>query len=153
MDAGGRCPGKDRGGDAAGAAGAGGAAVSLGTGRAARDRRALIRTSAETTTINVGGGCFQALEATLRRCAAFAAPQPLGDVFVDRDPALFWFVLQWLRTGQLLVSQADAAATLEAIRAEADFYGVPSLADEVSRQLAHVAQPGSSRGGRRSRRD
>ena len=95
-----------------------------------------IRAVGDAMWINVGGGYFQTLESTLRRCAVFDARDALADVFVDRDPGLFFFVLQWLRTGQLLV-QSDAP-TLEALLAEEEFYGVPALRQEISRQLSHV---------------
>ena len=85
-------------------------------------------------TINVGGVLYQTLRATLARHRGSALAQLSDDedgVFVDRDPYLFAYVLGWLRSGHLYIY--PDATLLEALRVEAQHFGLPSLSEELER--------------------
>jgi len=56
-----------------------------------------------------------------------------GAYFLDRDPESFSGVLSFLRTGQLLPS--CCGVSLEAIRAEAAFFGIRSLEESVDAKM------------------
>ena len=97
--------------------------------------------------INVGGGCFNTLKSTLRKSGTLNRQPTLENIFIDRDPSLFYLVLHWLRTEHLYGSDI---ATLEALREEEEFYDIPNLKAEIQRQLSHACAPTRIR---RSRRD
>ena len=120
----------------------GGSSGSAAAGHA-REAAEVLRTSSEIVWINVGGGFFATTEATLRGAAVFRDVGAYSDLFVDRDPVLFAIVLHWLR-GQRFLTPPNVA-TLEALRLEAAFYGVPSLRAEVERLLAGPSLGSQSR--------
>jgi hypothetical protein len=94
--------------------------------------------ASETIFINVGGVYFQTGRATLRDSgsALLASLLEFDNPFLDRDPALFAFVINFLRTGTLQVF-GDGARVLEPLMAEASFYGLPQL--ELQIRGAHTA--------------
>lgn len=55
-----------------------------------------------------------------------------GAYFIDRDPNYFRTVLNYLRCGQLVL---DPSIPLEAIKLEANYFGLVSLEDEVSDRI------------------
>ena len=92
--------------------------------------------------LNVGGQLFETSAATLSRCSGsmlevvVSGHFPLerdadGNVFIDRDPALFRQVMQYLRTGE--VTGLPRSGTEGALlRQEAKFYGIDCLVVELS---------------------
>ena len=68
------------------------------------------------TTLAMGGSFFSALESNLEADA--------WEVFIDRDPTHFRYVLNWLR-GVRVVPEDDQS--LQELLWEADFYGLTDL--------------------------
>ena len=103
-------------------------------------------------TLNVGGRRFECAETTLtlgHSCSFFARmlrgdiPQnrdPDGAIFIDRDPDLFHYVLNFLRNMQLV--KGLGAATLNALKLEGEFLQLPNLiaASELQLQQLRVEQ-------------
>ena len=98
-------------------------------------------------TLNVGGEIYTASLATLTKDpnsmlgtmfgGRFATQKdPNGNYFIDRDGALFRFVLGFLRNGQLQVP--DDFREFDMLISEADFFQMPALraAVEESRRVA-----------------
>lgn len=52
-------------------------------------------------------------------------------IFIDRDPDIFTYVLQWLRSHQLPLSSTMDHALL---RSEADFFGLQAMVDQIDGQ-------------------
>jgi len=96
----------------------------------------------ELVRLNVGGECYTTTRATLTRYprsmlgAMFSGALPTsvdehGCFFVDRDGSTFRHVLNFLRSGRLALP-ADFRQ-LDLLAAEADFYQIEELINEVSR--------------------
>ena len=93
--------------------------------------------------LNVGGVHFTTVLATLRvhpesaLCSMFTNPIAAlkdskdGSYFIDRNPTVFGFILDYLRTGTLIVPREPTLYTL--LRREVGFYGLP-----VASQLPQV---------------
>ncbi|XP_078513499.1 potassium channel regulatory protein [Lissotriton helveticus] len=109
--------------------------------------------SEQPVTLNVGGQRFSTLPSTLRRVpdsrlarmldgAADSDLKPLngGQFFVDRDGALFALVLDYLRAGSQLCLPAGFR-DFERLRREADFYGLPALAELLAPEGALRPRP------------
>eukprot|EP01006_Ploeotia_vitrea_P013979 TRINITY_DN3685_c0_g1_i1.p1 TRINITY_DN3685_c0_g1~~TRINITY_DN3685_c0_g1_i1.p1 ORF type:complete len:244 (+),score=7.23 TRINITY_DN3685_c0_g1_i1:51-782(+) len=62
-----------------------------------------------------------------------------GGIFIDRDGELFKYVLDYLRTGNLL-SFPPTPEDIERLKAEAQFYCVPDLVELLSAKLAPVEE-------------
>jgi hypothetical protein len=88
--------------------------------------------------LNVGGTHFTTVLATLRThpdsalCSMFTQPIAAlrdskdGSYFVDRNPAVFGLILDYLRTGTLVVPRDPLLYTI--LRREVGFYGLPVAA-------------------------
>jgi len=88
--------------------------------------------------INIGGMFFSTNVATLRKAPFFecflkysqqgtlgTTMDPSGRLFVDRPGNLFAYILEYLRCGRwILCSNVQDAAFVEALQAEAAFYGL-----------------------------
>lgn len=96
--------------------------------------------------INVGGKLFACSTATLLRFpdtsfdslldpkvddATEILRDPEGHIFLDRDPDMFMFVLEFLRNGRLSVA-SYSVDLLERLDAEAKFFRIQQLQQEVS---------------------
>ncbi|KXS15871.1 hypothetical protein M427DRAFT_44236 [Gonapodya prolifera JEL478] len=72
-----------------------------------------------------------------------------GRFVLDRNPNLFEVVLEWLRTGVVEFARAHVGiATMERVRAEADFFGLVNLTKEVQnvkRREESVTKEGGNR--------
>ncbi|XP_044273110.1 BTB/POZ domain-containing protein KCTD11 isoform X1 [Varanus komodoensis] len=93
-------------------------------------------------TLNVGGKLYSTTLETLTRFpdsmlgAMFRGPQPAltdsrGNYFIDRDGKAFRHILNFLRFGRLDLPEGYAELSL--LRAEADFYQIRPLLDELRR--------------------
>lgn len=102
--------------------------------------------SQELVTLNVGGKIFTTRLSTLKQfpasrlaCMLDGRDQDFrmvdGQIFVDRDGDLFSFILDFLRTHQLLLP-SDFSDYLRLHR-EALFYELDSLVDHLSQRLLH----------------
>ncbi len=102
--------------------------------------------------LDVGGCRFKTYASTLRACpdgmlarmidGGFATPETHdGCLFVDRDPRHFAHVLAYLRCvagsgGTASFVLPGDVDTLEAIAAEADYFGLPLLGGDIRKRLA-----------------
>uniref|UniRef100_A0A670J4G0 Potassium channel tetramerization domain containing 11 n=1 Tax=Podarcis muralis TaxID=64176 RepID=A0A670J4G0_PODMU len=93
-------------------------------------------------TLNVGGKLYSTTLDTLTRFpdsmlgAMFRGPQPAltdscGNYFIDRDGKAFRHILNFLRFGRLDLPEGYAELSL--LRAEADFYQIQPLLEELRR--------------------
>ncbi|KAJ1114814.1 hypothetical protein NDU88_003045 [Pleurodeles waltl] len=109
--------------------------------------------SEQPVTLNVGGQRFSTLPSTLRRVpdsrlarmldgAADSDLKPLGggQFFVDRDGGLFALVLDYLRAGGQLCLPVGFR-DYERLRREAEFYGLPALAELLAPEGALRPRP------------
>ena len=92
--------------------------------------------------LNVGGQHFTTSLQTLTRdpnsmlAAMFSGkfemkPSEDGSFFIDRDGTYFRFILNYLRNGELILP--DSATFLKELEAEAKFYQVQGILDELQR--------------------
>ncbi|KAI8519813.1 BTB/POZ domain-containing protein kctd6 [Branchiostoma belcheri] len=92
-------------------------------------------------TLNVGGFIYTTLRSTLTRypdsaLSAMFSPTPTlmtdehGRCFIDRDGKLFRYVLNFLRTSELLLPRNFEE--LSQLRKEAEFYNIPPLTEALS---------------------
>lgn len=87
-----------------------------------------------TVCINVGGKIFEATPATWSKSPTLdkliqSTPE---SVFVDRSPAVFEHVLNWMRQGRLYIDRPDDLVYKQ-LCDDADFYGL----EDLSRFLAN----------------
>lgn len=81
-------------------------------------------------TIDVGGLCFVSLNTTLKKSPYLECQLMSSDedyIFIDRDPTLFYYILNYLRSGILYLS-TDDRNLIEYLKNEASFYGLTELA-------------------------
>ncbi|XP_006874206.1 PREDICTED: potassium channel regulatory protein [Chrysochloris asiatica] len=106
--------------------------------------------SEDLVTLNVGGKIFTTKSATLRQFPASRLVRMLdgrdqevrmigGQIFVDRDGVLFSFILEFLRTHQLLLP-TDFSDYLR-LQREAFFYELDSLVDLLNQELLLQPKP------------
>ena len=104
-----------------------------------------------TVKLNVGGHHFTTSIQTLTKdpdsmlAAMFSGrfdmkPSKDGSFFIDRDGTYFRFILNYLRDGRL--SLPDGATFLEEIAAEAEFYQMQGILDELERPKPAVRSKG-----------
>ena len=95
-----------------------------------------------TIKLNVGGQHFTTSVQTLRKdpnsmlAAMFSGkfemkPSEDGSFFIDRDGTYFRFILNYLRNGELILP--DGATFLKELEAEATFYQIQGILDELSK--------------------
>jgi len=102
--------------------------------------------------LNVGGTRFETTRQTLLHdpgsmlARMFDPVSPLlpgvmrdGAYFIDRDPATFKLVLNFLRTGQLTL---DNGANLEALKVESSYFGLSGLDESIEERLRDVGERG-----------
>lgn len=91
-------------------------------------------------TIDVGGVCFVSLNTTLKKspylCNLINANEDY--IFIDRDPTLFYYILNYLRSNMLYLS-TDDKNLLEYLKDEATFYGLDELVPRI--QKCYVQNP------------
>uniref|UniRef100_A0A7I5E6L4 BTB domain-containing protein n=1 Tax=Haemonchus contortus TaxID=6289 RepID=A0A7I5E6L4_HAECO len=86
--------------------------------------------------LNVGGTKFSTTEATLRSRPSGedylfnTLDYSKGEVFIDRDPTLFKYILNYLRDGRVMF--ADDPLTAALLFQEAKFYGLGHLVEQIS---------------------
>ena len=88
----------------------------------------------DIVAVNVGGFLFYTTRTTLSKgthffstAMAHLAPDAT-DLFVDRDPTHFRYVLNWLRGSHVLPSDDQ---TLRELVCEADFYCMRDMVDSI----------------------
>ena len=93
--------------------------------------------------LNVGGQHFTTSVETLRKdpnsmlASMFSGNFEMipfsedGSIFIDRDGTYFRFILNYLRNGELILP--DGATFLKELKAEATFYQIQGLLDELSK--------------------
>ena len=87
--------------------------------------------------LNVGGCLFQTSKETLENTntyfRALVEHSDLDDVlFIDRDPCLFRYILNWLRGVHLL---PDDKSSLQELLYEADFYCIEEMKTEIKTKI------------------
>ncbi|XP_055465799.1 potassium channel regulatory protein isoform X2 [Psammomys obesus] len=103
--------------------------------------------SGDLVTLNVGGKVFTTRRSTLKQFPASRLAGMVdgrdqefkivdGQVFVDRDGALFSFILDFLRNCELLLP--SDFSDYHRLQREALFYGLDSLADLLSQHLLQL---------------
>ncbi|CAJ0591485.1 unnamed protein product [Cylicocyclus nassatus] len=105
------------------------------------------RASGGRVKLNVGGSAFESSLLTLTRFdnSMFSAMladrwQRQEELFIDRNPAHFAKVLDYLRDGEYVVLPEDRNS-LRDLRREADFYNLPGLVDICSSKLEEYEHP------------
>ncbi|XP_071990604.1 potassium channel regulatory protein [Engystomops pustulosus] len=97
----------------------------------------------DVITLNVGGMKFSTMTSTLLRLPESRLARMLdgsdpdirivnGQYFVDRDGALFSYILDYLRTSQLTLP--SDFSDYERLQREAEFYQMPSLAEKLGQE-------------------
>ncbi|XP_037291123.2 BTB/POZ domain-containing protein Ktl [Rhipicephalus microplus] len=87
--------------------------------------------SSAVVDLNVGGTAYSASRETLSRCPVLGelldsgTRDSQGRIFVDRDGALFRFILDFLRTGRLLLP--EEFRELARLKAEAEHFRLDAL--------------------------
>lgn len=92
----------------------------------------------EVVTLNIGGCFYQTSKETLRKnntyFRALVENSNCEDViFVDRDPYLFRYILNWLRGTTVL---PDDTISLKELLMESDFYCMEDMKNEIVVRLA-----------------
>jgi len=99
---------------------------------------------ASTIKLNVGGKIYKTTLDTLRKdpdsmlCAMFSgrfelkADEDDGAYFIDRDAELFRYILNYLRNGQLILT--DAERIKEELLEEAKFYQVQGIIEQLEQK-------------------
>lgn len=113
--------------------------------------------------LNVGGQTFATSRETLNAAGDSYFSSLIGNkfkverdnnnhLFIDRDPKLFGIVLNFLRSQctHLTVDKCNRAK-LQSLYAEAEFYAVAPLMEEVERQLSELDEEDRKREAERSR--
>ena len=107
------------------------------------------KTTGGILSINVGGKVFQTLKSTFNtphsgeyfRNLLFSDRFPQlrdahGNVFIDRDPELFRYILEYLRTDQIQLSEDhDNIRFLQKLFTEADYYQLSDMQKEISEMI------------------
>lgn len=119
--------------------------------------------STRIINLNVGGQPFATSRETLSAAGDSYFSSLIGNnfkverdhqnnLFIDRDPKLFAIVLNFLRSQctHLAVDKCNRAK-LQALYAEAEFYAVAPLMEEVERQLSELDEEERKREAERSR--
>jgi len=101
----------------------------------------------DVVTLNVGGEKFETTRQTLMNdpssmlAKMFDPISPLqpgvlrdGAYFIDRDPSYFRIILNYLRSGQLIVD--SNSLPLEAVKIEASYFGLVGLEEEVNQKIS-----------------
>ncbi|KAK6727755.1 hypothetical protein RB195_005439 [Necator americanus] len=92
--------------------------------------------SASTVVLNVGGTKFYTTTETLgnplARESGFFSNLDLtkGEVFIDRDPTVFMYILNYLRDGRVMFANDGLTAAL--LFQEAKYYGLGKLVEQIS---------------------
>lgn len=105
--------------------------------------------ASEIVTLNVGGQRFDTTRHTLLSINDTffsvllsgrlpSSKDQTGALFIDRDPALFAIILNYLRTNQLF---AVTQANVEALKHEAQFYGISPLVRQLELYGSLVESP------------
>ena len=120
------------------------------TGGAMSKRRRVAAPSDSVLEINVGGTIFVTKKSTLSfendsmLARLFDDESPFGElprdqsdrVFLDRDPAVFGVVLEYLRcAGRLVGATARSADELSRVKEQAEFFGLSGLVSAVDEIL------------------
>ena len=102
--------------------------------------------------LNIGGTRFETCESTLKKdpeslfSLLFSEETPNRDnYFIDRDPAHFMIILNYLRCGCSLPSEAILPRELKyllEIQSECDFYNLKGLKEIVDTRLRRFSEPG-----------
>lgn len=86
-------------------------------------------------SLNVGGQVFYTSRATLSRYDCFFSKLWEGhEVFIDRDPTHFRYILNFMRGSTVLPMDVT---TLQEIRVEADFYCLHNLVRLIDNKYPH----------------
>ncbi len=88
-------------------------------------------------TLNVGGVLYQTSKETLEKNDTYFRPlvshTNLEDIiFIDRDPAFFRYILNWLRGSPIL---PEDTVSLQELSVEADFYCMQELKEAIASRL------------------
>lgn len=92
--------------------------------------------------LNVGGCVFVTLRETLERSNSFfsglvarmtAEEAETQEVFVDRDPTYFRYVLNWMRGVRFL---PEDETTLHELAFEADYYALSDMLESIRQRRA-----------------
>ena len=84
--------------------------------------------------LDVGGVYFETTEFTLSKCEVLRKNCENNDsMFVDRDPSLFTYVLNYLRNGVVCVH--SDSALIEILLLEARYFQLPSMEAQLQEKL------------------
>lgn len=109
--------------------------------------------SPQVIKLNVGGTPFSTSTVTLLKAPsesilhaigsqlASHLYQPDGSIFIDRDPSHFRIILNFLRDGNRVALPLEHRQRSE-LAVEADFYGLNSLSELISKENAITNLPG-----------
>lgn len=95
--------------------------------------------------VSVGGVYFTTRRSTLADSSSFFSRLLSGqpdahEVFVDRDPAHFRHILNWMR-GVRFLPEEDVV--LRELAWEADYYGLTDMREAITRAKTHHSAPHS----------
>ncbi len=72
--------------------------------------------------------------------AKLVAKADNAKIFVDCDPTVFRYILNFYRRGDT-IALPENRDLLKEIRVEADYYGLPDLADLTEKELVSIPSP------------
>ena len=92
--------------------------------------------------LEVGGALYCTLESTLKKSPFFQnATIPEDEfIFIDRDPIIFCYILNFLRTNKLYLSGSEERMYLECIKTEAMYFELNTMADKLDAQIKALKQ-------------
>lgn len=96
----------------------------------------------EIVKINVGGTCSTTFRSTLLRFSHSILARmimgqiPLrrdkeGNLFLDRDPSIFKYILEFLRSSKVVLSDEQISSVLPQLMQEAEYFMIDPLLDEL----------------------
>lgn len=84
--------------------------------------------------LDVGGCIFSSLNTTFSKSPyLFRTLTRMSDneqIFIDRDPSLFYYILFYLRTGKIFLS-TDDRSFLDSLVNEFKFYEIPDMTQKI----------------------
>lgn len=91
--------------------------------------------------LNVGGAYFVTRRSTLLQSNSFFAgalqsSTECAELFVDRDPTHFRYILNWMRGSRVL---PEDEVTLQELLVEADYYCIPAMVEAIRRTHARYS--------------
>ena len=89
--------------------------------------------------LNIGGSYFATRRSTLGQgnLLSLCVDSDETDIFIDRDPTNFRYILNWLRGGKCLPHDD---AVLEELKVECDYYSIDEMKEAIRKKLSNPSR-------------